>query len=355
MTGRGIDQILPVPSNPVLYESFVTDAREYVELAEAAHGPVPRQVDLDYIWGDALAEMRVADLRIINLETAITSSEDAWPGKAVHYRMNPANIACLKSARVDCCSLANNHCLDWGYPGLFETLDALDAAGIPHAGAGRNIAEAAAPAVLDAPGGGRVLVFAYGSPTSGVPAEWSAREARAGVNFLEDLSNEAAAGVAENIAQIKQSGDIVIVSIHWGDNWGYEIPTEQTDFAHALIAGGADVVHGHSSHHVKALEVHRGRLILYGCGDFLTDYEGITGFEQFRGDLSVLYLPTLAQDGRLLDLRMIPMQMRQFRLNRAGNSDVRWLCDVLNKQSEPFGVRFDIAGEAITLQRGSAF
>ncbi len=162
MTGRGIDQILPHPNNPVLYESCVTDAREYVHLAERAHGPIPRGVGFDYIWGDALAELSQGDLRIINLETSITSSAAYWPGKGIHYRMHPRNIGCLTAAKIDACCLANNHVLDWSRAGLAETLASLNKAGIAVVGAGRNAMEAAAPAVLGTPGGRRVLVFAYG-------------------------------------------------------------------------------------------------------------------------------------------------------------------------------------------------
>src|ERR687888_50236 len=128
MTGRGIDQVLPHPGNPVLYESYIRDARAYVQLAEMASGPIPRPVDFAYIWGDALGELERAgtDVRIINLETSITSSEDYWPNKAVLYRMHPRNIGCLTAARISCCSLANNHVLDWGEQGLQETLRTLD-------------------------------------------------------------------------------------------------------------------------------------------------------------------------------------------------------------------------------------
>ncbi len=76
MTGRGIDQILPHPSNPVIYEPYVRDARRYVELAEMANGEISRPVSFSHIWGAALHELkRVSpDLRIINLETSITAS-----------------------------------------------------------------------------------------------------------------------------------------------------------------------------------------------------------------------------------------------------------------------------------------
>jgi len=188
MPGRGIDQILPHPSDPALHEPYMRDARRYVKLAERVSGTIPRQAKFDYIWGDVQAELdrAVVDLRVINLESSITSSDDYWPGKRIHYRMHPRNIECITSARISCCCLANNHILDWGYEGLAETLRTLDAAGIAHAGAGRDAAEAAAPAVFDLPGKGRVLIFSYGSPTSGVPWEWAASAHQPGVNFLED-------------------------------------------------------------------------------------------------------------------------------------------------------------------------
>ena len=154
MTGRGIDQVLPHPNDPRLHEPYIGEARCYVELAESVNGAIPRPVEFDYIWGDALAELDRAgvDLRIVNLETSITSSEDYWRDKEIHYRMHPRNIDCITAARIHCCCLANNHVLDWGYDGLAETLRTLDAAGIAHTGAGRDAVEAAAPAVLDVPG-----------------------------------------------------------------------------------------------------------------------------------------------------------------------------------------------------------
>src|SRR5262245_24146368 len=161
MTGRGIDQALPHPVNPNLFEPYVRDAREYVALAEKANGSIPRPLNCDYIWGDALRELEGAevDLRIANLETAVTSAETPWPEKGIHYRMHPQNIGCLTAAQINGWALANNHVLDWGYNGLSETLKTLDAAGISHAGAGNDAEEAMQPAILDTPGNCRVLLF----------------------------------------------------------------------------------------------------------------------------------------------------------------------------------------------------
>jgi poly-gamma-glutamate synthesis protein (capsule biosynthesis protein) len=348
MTGRGIDQVLPHPGNPSLYEAYVRDARRYVELAESAHGPIPHAVDLAYVWGDALPELLRAeiDVRIVNLETSITSSEDHWPDKEVLYRMHPRNIGCLTAARIDCCCLANNHVLDWGYQGLAETLLTLDAAGLARTGAGRSIAEAAFPAVLDISGKGRVLVYSLGSMTSGIPEAWGAASDRPGVNLLPDLPEATAEHIASRMLSLKQPGDVTIASIHWGGNWGYEIPSEEIHFAHRLIDGGFDIVHGHSSHHVKAIEVYGGRLILYGCGDFLTDYEGIRGYERFRGDLALMYMVKVdRREGRLLEARLVPLQNRRFRLSRASTADAKWLGDLLNTLSAPFATRVELSAD----------
>ncbi len=356
MTGRGIDQVLPHPCDPRLRESYVTSALGYVELAEAAHGPIPRPMDFAHVWGDALPELdRLRpDCRIVNLETSVTRSEDCAP-KGINYRMAPENVPCLAAAGIDCCVLANNHVLDWGPAGLLETLATLDRASIASAGAGRDLERAAAPAELPLAGGGRVLVFAFGSITSGIPADWAAAPARPGVNLLAELLPRTASRIAEQVAALRRPGDIVVASIHWGGNWGYRVPPAQRDFAHALIDdAGIDVVHGHSSHHPKGIEVYKHRPILYGCGDFLNDYEGIGGYEGFRGDLALMYFVVVAADtGRLVRLEMTPLRIRRFRLNRASRDDATWLRDTLAREGRAFGTRVALAeADRLTLAWG---
>ena len=344
MTGRGIDQLLPWPCEPTLYEPYVASANDYVALAERTNGPLPRPVDVGYPWGDAMAELqdRRPCLRIINLETSVTRCAEPEP-KGINYRMHPDNVSVLTAAGIDCCVLANNHVLDWGEAGLRETLARIEAAGIAIAGAGRNLDEAAAPAVLPVSGSIRVLVFAFACGSSGVPTTWLAGPNRPGVNLLPDLSKATTRRVGAQIAAVKQAGDVVVASIHWGGNWGYAIPDRQRAFAYALIDVGVDVVHGHSSHHPKAIEVYRNRLVLYGCGDFIDDYEGIAGYESFRDDLVLMYLPVIRRaDGALARLTMVPFQIRNFRLNRTTPEDALWLRDVLDRESSRFGGRVEL-------------
>lgn len=237
MTGRGIDQILPHPGRPRLFEPSARSATEYVKLAEEATGPLPSRVGHAYPWGDALAVLaqRQPHARIINLETAVTTSDAHWPSKLVHYRMHPANLPCLTQAGIDCCVLANNHVLDWGHEGLDETLESLHKAGIRTAGAGRNAAEAATPAAIDIAGHGRILVYAYAGETGGVPKAWAATPRQDGVNFLSDLSTKSADAIARHVARGRHAGDVVVISLHWGSNWGFDVSRSERAFAHHLI------------------------------------------------------------------------------------------------------------------------
>lgn len=343
MTGRGVDQILAKPSAPGLHEPYVDDARVYVELAERQNGPIARPVADSYVWGTALDELeqRAPNARIINLETSITTSEDFWRGKSIHYRMNPANTGCLQAARIDCCVLANNHVLDWGYAGLADTLAALDAAGLGHAGAGSDLGGAARPHVIEIDTGSRVLVFALGAVSSGIPRRWGAASDRPGVHLLDAGSTLVARELSEQIAAQRRPRDIVIVSVHWGGNWGYRIDPGHRDFAHALIDSGAvDVVHGHSSHHPKAIELYKDKPILYGCGDLLNDYEGISGHAEYRGDLALLYFLGFDARGREPPrLELVPVQIRQLRLSRPSRADAIWLAAMLDRECKPLNAR----------------
>jgi poly-gamma-glutamate synthesis protein (capsule biosynthesis protein) len=337
------------------YESYMKSARGYVEIAEQANGPIPQPASRAYIWGDAIDELEqvAPDLRIINLETSITQAYSYWKNKGIHFRMNPANIACLTAAKIDYCSLANNHVLDWGYAGLRETLDTLRQANIKSAGAGRNLQEARLPAVIEIPGKGRVIVFSYGVQTSGIPLSWAAEKDMPGVNLLKELSDKTVQSIKKTVKAIRQARDIVVVSIHWGGNWGYRIPYEHITFAHQLIDDAdVDVIHGHSSHHIKGIEVYHNKPILYGCGDFINDYEGISGYEQFRSDLGLMYFVSMEPSTRkLVRLHMTPTHIKHFKVNRVSYDDMLWLKNVLNRESKKFGTRIEIGkGNSLTVR-----
>lgn len=355
MLGRGIDQVLRHPGNPALWESYMRLALDYVVLAERMHGSIPRGRSLGYVWGDATAALAAArpDAGIVNLETSVTDGGEPEP-KGINYRMAPRNAEGMNSLGIDCCVLANNHVMDFGPEGLVETLETLKEVPVAIAGAGRNRGEATAPAVIETPHG-RVLVFGLAGGDSGVPGHWAASADEAGVNRIERFDSAALAEVSAAVASVKQDGDIAIASIHWGANWGYDIPQSHIEFARGLIDHAMiDLVHGHSSHHAKGWEIHRGKLILYGCGDFVNDYEGISGYERYRADLSLMYLPVIdtARGGVLAALTVHPFQMRRFSLRRASDDGVTWLRRMLNAEARSTSTRFHETADGTLELRG---
>lgn len=367
MTGHGIDQLLLPSAAHAPLERTVKSALEYVREAEAAndprprvasprgpvavgapaHSPLPRPVSFEYPWGDVLALLKreQPDLRLINLETTIT--ERGVPAFAApHARMHPLHLPTLAALGVDGAVLANRHVLDWGHEGLLDTLVSLRQAGIPCVGAGHDCAEAEQEGQWLLPGRARVRLFAYGHPSSGVSPHWAATTDRPGINWLDRLDDDTVARLAGRIRGSKEEGDIVIVSLHWGSHWGYEVPVEQRRFAHALIdEAGVDLVWGHSSHHPRPIEVYHDRLILYGVGDFLKNTGSALGHEAYRPHLAALYLPRLAADGRLSELRLWPLHVHLFRLKRAGAIESHWLALVLSRECRRHGTGLELLAD----------
>ncbi|KAL1917105.1 uncharacterized protein VTP21DRAFT_5303 [Calcarisporiella thermophila] len=344
--GRGIDQILAHSCPPILYESYVKDARHYILLAIKKNGQLPTNppVQPHYLWGCLLEEFQKhkPDVKIINLETSITSSDTPWPHKPVCYRMHPDNVDVIKAAGIDIALLANNHVMDWGTQSLIDTLTTLKNAGIKSAGAGLNQKEAESPVIMDIPHKkARVLVFSFGSPDSGVPTAWAADGNRPGVAYVDPVHPASfIEKIKELISRYKGPRDIVVFSIHWGSNWGFEIEAYHRNFARELIdTAGVDLIHGHSSHHIKGIEVYKGKLIVYGAGDFIDDYEGIEGYEEYRDDLGLMYFPSVDQvTGHVTELLLIPTRICHLKVNRATSSeDLDWIEKTLNREGAELG------------------
>lgn len=346
MLGRGVDQIMPHPCDPEIPDPRTRSALDFVYAAEGVNGTIPRPVEPDYIWGDALPYLQAPGptLRLLNLETAITTAPRP-AAKRITYRMNPRNIAALRAFRPDCCALANNHLLDWGEAGLVETLETLDRAGLAHAGAGRDEAGAWRARCLPRPDGGRLVMLSIAEGSSGVPPAWAAGPARPGVARLEGSLDRRIARVAAAIGAVKRPGDFAIASIHWGDNWGFQVSRDQLAFARrAIEEAGVDLLHGHSSHHPRQMAVHRGKLILFGCGDLINDYEGIARHRDQRPDLVALYRVQLAGTA-LAAVEILPFRLRRFRLQRASAEEAAWLAARVNAHSGPFNTAWQPAGE----------
>jgi poly-gamma-glutamate capsule biosynthesis protein CapA/YwtB (metallophosphatase superfamily) len=352
MLGRGLDQIMRRPGDPALHETWAKSAQRYLELAEERSGPIPRNVDPAYVWGETprLLENEGVDVCIVNLETAVTARGQPWPGKGIHYRAHPDNANSLVAGGIDVAVLANNHILDLSEPGLEDTLHTLDQLGIDTTGAGRDQEEAWLPAYVGTGSSGRVVVLGLASPSSGVDPAWKAGPGQPGVALLGGLSEPWVEGVGAAVGE-RRPGDAVVVSIHWGPNWGYHVPSSHQRFARDLIDhAGVDVVHGHSSHHPLGFELYHEGLILYGCGDLLTDYEGIGGHEEYRPELSAWYVVTLqSEKGSVVDLQLVPTKVDRFQLTTPEPEEIGWLARMLEEQGLTPGIGVKTRGDLLTV------
>lgn len=226
-----------------------------------------KTVPAEYPWGDTLPVLRTADVRIANLECVLAAGGEPAPGKTFHFRSEPRNVESLRYAGIDLVSLANNHVLDFGPDAFREMPPVLDAAGILYAGAGKDGEAARRPAMLRATGTTIGLI----SFTDNQP-DWEA-DHQPGVYYVPVAgSDRRTADLLDLVRRTRTRTGLLIVSAHWGANWGSAPPVEHRTLAHALVDAGADVVYGHSPHVFRGVEVYRNRPILYSTGDFVDDY-----------------------------------------------------------------------------------
>lgn len=265
-----------------------------------------------YPWGDTLSVLKKADLRICNLECAVSDSGDPWhyTPKVFHFRTDAKNVEVLKATGINIVSLANNHVLDFGYRALADTTKILDQAGILHAGAGSKLADAARPAIFKS----ERLKIAMLAVTDNEPA-WKASDKKPGIYFCPiELKDPMAKELMGGIKDLKKKVDLVILSLHWGPNWGYEPLPEHRLFARALIDAGADIVYGHSAHIFRGVEIYKGKPIMYSTGDFIDDY-AVDDIE--RNDESFIFGVEL-KNGRLRRLALYPTVIDYFQAKLAG-------------------------------------
>jgi poly-gamma-glutamate synthesis protein (capsule biosynthesis protein) len=297
------------------------------------------------VWGDLLGRLRGLDGLVVNLECALSTRGAPWrrTRRAFHFRADPDwAIPALDAAGVDCCALANNHVLDFEEPAFHDTLDALDAAGIAHAGAGRTRSEAFDPAAVTVAD----LHVAVVSLTDNTP-EYAATAATPGTAYVamtvDDEGTRAAVDDALTRARARDP-DLLVASLHWGPNMVETPPERFRTFAHWLVDRGVDVVHGHSAHVFQGVEVYRGRPVLYDTGDFVDDY---AVDDRLRNDRSFLFELSVSPVGDPVELRLVPTEIDDCAVHEASPEAAEWSRDRMRALSDPFGTSFERDGAAL--------
>ena len=335
MLGRLIDQLYPQhvdePSEAEIARSIT---RKYPRLSR--YGP-------DTPWSDTISILHRADLNIINLETSVTTHAVKWPNKVFNYRMHPDNLGpTLDAAKISYAGLANNHSLDFSEAGLAETVATVRRAGVAFAGAGDSPAEATKPAILSLPGSKdsspyQICIWAAADH----PREW---KRVSGFHFI-DYTSQTKQRLKDLIFSTTPRGTALkVFSLHWGPNYSWQPAEEIQDLAHFLIDEcDVDIIHGHSSHHVQGVEIYKGKLIIYGCGDFVDDYALVP---EYRNDLSGIWQVKVeeAADKKGMNVKRLevyPTKIDKFvaRRLRPEEADSEWVREKIVKLSSELGTQ----------------
>ncbi len=211
------------------------------------------------------AEIQAADYFVTNEEFPFSTRGTPAPDKQFTFRVHPEKVKLMQEMGIDLVTLANNHALDYGRDAMLDTIDTLDHAGIRHVGAGKNLAEARKPAIVELNG----RTFAFIGATRVYPeADWAAGTDSAGMFSAYD-GGAALAEEVKEVKEAKQQADYVIAYVHWGIE-REEMPNEvQKSIAHRLVDAGADLVVGAHPHVLQGLEYYQGVPIAYSLGNFV--------------------------------------------------------------------------------------
>lgn len=288
----------------------------------------------EYPWGDTLPVLRSADVRICNLECVITDAGQPWgmTPKAFHFRTDEKNVASLNALPINIVSIANNHVLNYEYEGLYRMLKVLKEAKIVFAGAGESFLDASTIGIYEFNGIKIGMVAVTDNEL-----DWEATENKPGVFYVPiDLEDKRAKNLFEIVKIARDDVDILIVSLHWGPNWGYRPQPDHIPFAKQLIDSGADIIFGHSCHVFQGIEIYKGKPILYSTGDFIDDY---AVDEVEKNDQSFLF-EMETKNRKITRIRLYPTVIRNMQARLAQNYEVREivfkiieLCDEFNTKS----------------------
>jgi len=218
----------------------------------------------DTAFGPVAEVFSAADLAMVNLETAVTTRGTPEP-KTFHFRAPPSAYKAIAAAGIDVVTVANNHALDYGRVGLSDTLDSAAAVGMPVVGAGHNAAEAYRPWVTTVKGV-KIAILGF-SQIAELSSSWAAKDDRSGLAMAFDTARVTAA-----VKAAKAAADVVVVYMHWGQEYN-KCPTSQMKtLAKRLADAGATMIVGTHAHVLLGDGWLGQTFVQYGLSNFLWWY-----------------------------------------------------------------------------------
>ncbi len=238
--------------------------------------------------------LKQADILFGNLESVI-SDKGQKVGSIYSFRANPESLNGLIYAGFDVVSVANNHIFDYGRIAMEDSLTRLEESGIGYVGAGFSKQETHSVLTKEI----KETKIGFLAYTNSGSKSWQAEEDSSGIAWLDET-------IAYDIKKAKQEVDILVVSMHFGNEYQIEPSAEQKYFAHLAIDSGADLVLGHHPHVIQAVEEYENGFIAFSLGNFIFDQ----GFSEQT--LEGLLLKVLINDKKIKEVVSIKVEMNEF-------------------------------------------
>lgn len=302
------------------------------------------------LWGNLQSTLRGLDGLFINLECSLATAGEPWSDRRFHFRADPEwSTAALRAATVDCCTLANNHTMDFGPDALEETLSALSAVDIEMVGADHSREAARQPAAVDCRG----LTVAVVAFTDNTP-QYAATADRPGTAHVEfdpnDEQSMAVLAEAVDRAKTQFNPDVLVASLHWGPNNRTHPKESHQAVARLLADWGVDFIAGHSAHLFQGIEVlDRGEsptVVCYDLGDFVDDY-AVDPTD--RNDRSFLFELVVDDSGTLVELQIHPTEIESRAVYKASDRGAAWCRQTMIERSDPFDTEFERVGTGLAV------
>ena len=300
--------------------------------------------DPEAIWGDFHPRLESLDGVFCNLECCLSKRGERFPDRTYYFRGDPDwAVPALTAGNIRFTNLSNNHAMDFGAVALTDTIDELNAGGIDNAGTGETPAAAWEPATFSV-GDLDVAVVSFADEYE----VYAATSDRPGIAWAEtDPENSRTQRLVGNAIERARSGnpDLLVVSLHWGENW-IERPNDRlVAFGHWLVDQGADLVHGHSAHLVQAVEQYGDGVILHDTGDLVDDFGTKGGLGNHNS-----YLFELTLDGGEFEkIRLVPFHIDDG-VFPASEDEADWLRETMRDRSKPFGTRYERDGDGLVVE-----
>lgn len=207
--------------------------------------------------------LRQADLAVVNLETAVTTSGSP-ASKTFVFRAPPTAFAALRGGGVDVASMANNHGLDYGAAGLRDSIAAARRYHFPLVGIGLDAKQAYRPFRRTIKGQRISVIGATQVLDAELVSSWTAGRDKPGLASAKDVSR-----LVQEVRAARRTSDTVVVFLHWGIELEQCPSSDQKTLAKQLVAAGADVVVGGHAHRVQGAGRMGNALVGYGLGNFV--------------------------------------------------------------------------------------